>query len=66
MAAFLVIAIASGMIGAIVVLGSGGSLLAAFLAYIGMGMLGLLLPALVVLLRRSAQKCPAQKCPLQK
>lgn len=61
MAAFLVIAIASGMIGATVVLGSGGSLLAAFLAYIGMGMLGLLLPALVVLLRKSVQKCPLQK-----
>lgn len=56
MAAFLVIAIASGMIGAAVVLGSGGSFLGAFLAYIGMGTLGLLLPALLVLLRRPVRK----------
>lgn len=51
MAAFLVVAIFCGMAGAALVVGLGGSLLVASLAYVLCGALALVLPAIIISLR---------------
>lgn len=56
MAAILVIAIAFGLLGAGLTLAFGGTVLMAFLAYIGSGIFGLLLPFFVTSLRGTVEE----------